>query len=82
MRLVTDGVEAITFLRREGNYANAPFPDLILLDLNPPKKDGREVMKEIKDDEDLKTIRWSSSRRQSRRPTWSSRTAITPTATS
>lgn len=53
---VTDGVEAMAFLRQEGNYANAPFPDLILLDLNLPKKDGREVLKEIKDDALLKVI--------------------------
>lgn len=51
-----DGVEAISFLRREGGYENAVRPDLILLDLNLPKKDGREVLEEIKKDEDLKRI--------------------------
>ena len=54
--LVTDGVEAMAFLRREGKYAGAPLPDLILLDLNLPKKDGRQLLKEIKDDDRLKTI--------------------------
>jgi chemotaxis family two-component system response regulator Rcp1 len=53
---VGDGVEAMAFLRREGKYADAPRPDLILLDLNLPKKDGREVLAEIKIDEHLKLI--------------------------
>ncbi|MEE3717243.1 response regulator [Tumidithrix elongata RA019] len=53
---VQDGVEAIQFLRRQGAYSNAVRPDLILLDLNLPKKDGREVLAEIKSDEDLKII--------------------------
>jgi len=51
-----DGVEAMALLRREGKYADAPRPDLILLDLNLPKKDGREVLAEIKSDESLKRI--------------------------
>jgi two-component system, chemotaxis family, response regulator Rcp1 len=51
-----DGQEAMAFLMREGEYANAPRPDLILLDLNLPKKDGREVLKEIKEDLTLKII--------------------------
>lgn len=51
-----DGAEAIKFLRREGEYADATTPDLILLDLNLPKKDGREVLKEIKTDDTLKRI--------------------------
>lgn len=53
---VMDGVEAITFLRQEGKYENAPRPDLVLLDLNLPKKDGREVLEEIKNDNRLKRI--------------------------
>lgn len=53
---VADGVEAMAFLRQEGKYTGAPRPDLILLDLNLPKKDGREVLAEIKSDENLKRI--------------------------
>lgn len=56
LSVVGDGVEAIAFLRRQGKYADAPRPDLILLDLNLPKKDGREVLAEIKTDETLKSI--------------------------
>jgi len=54
--VVGDGVEAMALLRREGKYANTTRPDLILLDLNLPKKDGREVLKEIKTDEQLRRI--------------------------
>src|SRR5690606_25807853 len=53
---VKDGVEAMEFLRREGRYGEAPRPDIILLDLNLPKKDGREVLQDIKSDEELKRI--------------------------
>jgi two-component system, chemotaxis family, response regulator Rcp1 len=53
---VKDGVEAIQFLRRQGKYAAVPRPDIILLDLNLPKKDGREVLQDIKNDGDLKRI--------------------------
>jgi CheY-like chemotaxis protein len=56
MRIVTDGVEALAFLRRQGQYADAPRPDVILLDLNLPKKDGREVLAEIKTDPNLRRI--------------------------
>ena len=51
-----DGVEALEFLRRKGRYADSPRPDIILLDLNLPKKDGREVLQEIKNDDELKRI--------------------------
>lgn len=54
--VVNDGVEALAYLRREGRYANAQRPDVILLDLNLPKKDGYEVLAEIKQDPDLKRI--------------------------
>ena len=56
MSVVGDGVEAMAFLRREGKYVHAIRPDLILLDLNLPKKDGREVLAEIKTDEQLRRI--------------------------
>jgi two-component system, chemotaxis family, response regulator Rcp1 len=56
LSVVTDGVEAIDFLRKLNKYKDAVTPDLILLDLNLPKKDGREVLKEIKEDLQLKQI--------------------------
>ncbi|SRR6266511_2322269 len=56
LHVVEDGVRALAFLRREGPYAQVPRPDLILLDLNLPKKDGREVLAEVKADDQLKTI--------------------------
>ena len=56
LSVVGDGVQALAFLRREGDHTEAPRPDLILLDLNLPKKDGREVLEEIKADERLRRI--------------------------
>ena len=56
LHVVGDGVEAIEFLRREGQYAEAPRPDLILLDLNLPRRDGRQVLAEVKGDADLRRI--------------------------
>lgn len=56
LHIAKDGIEALSFLRREGIYADAVRPDLILLDLNLPKKDGREVLMEIKKDEELRRI--------------------------
>jgi CheY-like chemotaxis protein len=56
LHVVEDGVEALAFLRREGQYEASPRPDLVLLDLNLPKKDGREVLAEIKADQNLRRI--------------------------
>ena len=56
LSVAQDGVEALRFLRREGPYAGAPRPDVVLLDLNLPKKDGREVLQEMKQDRSLRTI--------------------------
>ena len=56
LHIVTDGVEATDFLFKRNDYKDAPSPDLIILDLNLPKKDGREVLAEIKADENLKSI--------------------------
>lgn len=54
--IVEDGVEVLRFLRKEGNYGNAPAPDLILLDLNLPKLDGREVLRQLKGDRVFRRI--------------------------
>jgi two-component system, chemotaxis family, response regulator Rcp1 len=56
LSLVEDGVQAMEFLRHQGKYAQAPRPDLIMLDLNLPRKDGREVLAELKADNNLQTI--------------------------
>ncbi|MCX5770488.1 MAG: response regulator [Candidatus Hydrogenedentes bacterium] len=56
LNVVGDGVEALEYLRRQGKYANAARPDVVLLDLNLPRKDGRKVLAEMKEDADLKVI--------------------------
>ncbi|BDV42041.1 two-component system response regulator [Geotalea uraniireducens] len=56
LSVATDGIEALQFLRREGKYGEAPRPDLILLDLNLPRRDGRELLADIKDDPELRSI--------------------------
>jgi CheY-like chemotaxis protein len=56
LHVATDGVEAMAFLRHEGDHVRAPRPDMILLDLNLPKMDGREVLAHIKEDDSLKMI--------------------------
>jgi CheY-like chemotaxis protein len=56
LHVVKDGIEALAYLRQEGDYASMPRPDLILLDLNLPKKDGREVLREIKTDREMGRI--------------------------
>jgi CheY-like chemotaxis protein len=56
LNVVADGEEAMAYLRRQGKYAKSTRPDLVLLDLNLPKMDGRQVLAEIKSDEDLKSI--------------------------
>jgi CheY-like chemotaxis protein len=56
LTVVSDGDEALAYLRRQGKYAQAPRPDLVLLDLNLPRRDGRQVLAEIKNDEDLMQI--------------------------
>ncbi|MCC5615134.1 response regulator [Nostoc sp. CHAB 5836] len=56
LSVVEDGVEAMAFLRKQEKYVNAAHPDIVLLDLNLPRKDGREVLAEIKGDENLKRI--------------------------
>lgn len=56
LHVVDDGEKAMAFIRREGPYAGVPRPELILLDLNLPRKDGRQVLAEIKSDDDLKRI--------------------------
>ncbi|GAA0662193.1 response regulator [Natronoarchaeum mannanilyticum] len=56
LHVVNDGVEALAFLRQRGEYAEAPRPDIVLLDLNLPRKDGDEVLDEIREDSDLEAI--------------------------
>jgi len=80
LHVVTDGVEALQFLRGEAPYAGMPRPGLILLDLNLPKKDGREVLAEIKAEPSLRSI--PSSPRPRRRRTSCAATTSTRTPTS
>jgi CheY-like chemotaxis protein len=56
LQVASDGVQAMAYLRKEGQYADVVRPDLVLLDLNLPRKDGRQVLSEIKTDPDLRTI--------------------------
>jgi two-component system, chemotaxis family, response regulator Rcp1 len=56
LQVARDGIEALSFLKKEGEYAESPRPDLILLDLNLPRRDGREVLREIKESPTLKSI--------------------------
>lgn len=56
LQVVGDGVEALNYLKKKGKYQGVPTPDIIILDLNLPKKDGREVLEDIKGDENLKRI--------------------------
>ena len=74
LNVVPDGMEAVAYLRREGNYAGVSRPELILLDLNLPKKDGREVLAQIKADDDLK--RATSWRKPRRERSWGTRSAL------
>ena len=56
LNIAHDGVQALKYLRKEGEYKHSPRPDIILLDLNLPRKDGREVLAEVKNDDDLKRL--------------------------
>src|SRR5204862_7539991 len=56
LRVARDGEEAMAYLRQEGDFAGTPRPDIVILDLNLPRKDGREVLREIKGDESLRRI--------------------------
>jgi CheY-like chemotaxis protein len=77
---VPDGVEAISYLRKKGSYERAHRPDLVLLDLNLPRKDGREVLQEIKEDPKLRLIPVVVMTSSAAEAGWSAATASVPTA--
>jgi chemotaxis family two-component system response regulator Rcp1 len=79
---VKDGIEALQFLRREGEFHDAPTPDVILLDLNLPRKDGRQVLSEMKQDPELRLIPVVVLTTSEASATFSRVTSCTPIATS
>jgi CheY-like chemotaxis protein len=81
LHVVSDGVEALDFMRQNGEHAEAPRPDLVLLDLNLPRKDGREVLAEVKNATSCAASRWWSSPPPRRRRTSCAPTTCTRTRT-
>ncbi len=82
LHVVHDGEEGLDYLYRRGQFADASRPDLILLDLNLPKYDGRQLLEKIKSDDDLSTIRWSCSPPPRPKRTFCAVTSCTRTPTS